>query len=94
LRPATPVDAILPALDEVDVVLIMSVVPGFPGRSSCRSAPQGARCEEAAAGDQRLEIDGGIHVGTIEQARDAGVDWFVVASAIFDRPIGPALLRS
>ena len=36
--------------------------------------------------DQRLEIDGGIHNETIRSARDAGVDWFVVASAIFDSP--------
>jgi ribulose-phosphate 3-epimerase len=36
--------------------------------------------------DQRLEIDGGINADTIAQARDAGVDWFVVASAIFDPP--------
>jgi len=35
---------------------------------------------------QRLEMDGGLHVGTVEAARDEGVDWFVVASAIFDRP--------
>ena len=36
--------------------------------------------------DQRLEIDGGINAETIDQAQDAGVDWFVVASAIFDQP--------
>jgi ribulose-phosphate 3-epimerase len=36
--------------------------------------------------DQRVEIDGGINVETIRQARDAGADWFVVASAIFDHP--------
>jgi ribulose-phosphate 3-epimerase len=36
--------------------------------------------------DQRLEIDGGIHLETIAQARDAGVDWYVIGSAIFDTP--------
>jgi ribulose-phosphate 3-epimerase len=36
--------------------------------------------------NQRLEMDGGINVDTIRSARDAGVDWFVVASAIFDKP--------
>ena len=36
--------------------------------------------------DQRLEIDGGINAQTIQQAAEAGVDWFVVASAIFDKP--------
>jgi len=87
LRPATPVDAILPALDEVDVVLIMSVVPGFSGQKFMPEVlPKARDVKKRLRADQRLEIDGGIHVGTIEQARDAGVDWFVVASAIFDRP--------
>jgi ribulose-phosphate 3-epimerase len=43
-------------------------------------------------GNQRLEIDGGINAETIGRARDAGVDWFVVASAIFDKPDRPAAI--
>jgi ribulose-phosphate 3-epimerase len=42
--------------------------------------------------NQRLEIDGGINAETIRVARDAGVDWFVVASAIFDKPDRPAAI--
>jgi ribulose-phosphate 3-epimerase len=87
LRPATPVEAILPALDEVDVVLIMSVVPGFSGQKFMPEVlPKAREVKKRMRPNQRMEIDGGVHVGTIEQARDAGVDWFVVASAIFDRP--------
>jgi ribulose-phosphate 3-epimerase len=44
--------------------------------------------------NQRLEIDGGMHLGTIRQARDAGVDWFVVASAIFDQKDRAAAIKA
>jgi ribulose-phosphate 3-epimerase len=85
LRPATPVETILPALDDVDVVLIMSVVPGFSGQKFMPEVlPKAREVKKRLRANQRLEIDGGIHAGTIEQAREAGVDWFVVASAIFD----------
>ncbi len=87
LNPATPVDRIEPVLDEVDLVLVMSVVPGFSGQKfmpevldKCR------RIKRRLRADQRIEIDGGIKPDNIRQARDAGVDWFVVASAIFDSP--------
>jgi ribulose-phosphate 3-epimerase len=87
LNPATPVERIFPALDHVDVVLIMSVVPGFSGQSFMPEVL--AKCEairNRLRPDQRLEIDGGIGPDTIRQARNAGVDWFVAASAIFDQP--------
>jgi ribulose-phosphate 3-epimerase len=87
LRPATPIEAILPALDHVDVVLVMSVVPGFSGQKFMPEVlPKAREIKRRLRPDQRLEIDGGIHADTIAGARDAGVDWFVVASAIFDRP--------
>ena len=93
LNPATPVERIWPALDYVDHVLVMSVVPGFSGQkfmpevlSKCEAVKKRLRA------DQRLEIDGGIKPENIRQARDAGVDWFVVASAIFDKPDRPAAI--
>ncbi|MBC8106541.1 MAG: ribulose-phosphate 3-epimerase, partial [Anaerolineae bacterium] len=87
LRPATPVDAIFPALDEVDVVLIMSVVPGFSGQKFMPEVlPKAREVKKRLRPNQRLEIDGGINAETIASARDAGVDWFVVASAIFEKP--------
>jgi ribulose-phosphate 3-epimerase len=87
LNPATPVERVWPALDWVDVVLVMSVVPGFSGQKFMPEVlPKAAAVRRRLRPDQRLEIDGGINPQTIRQAADAGVDWFVVASAIFDKP--------
>jgi len=87
LNPATPVESILPALDLVDVVLVMSVVPGFSGQKFMPEVlPKAREIKKRLRADQRMEMDGGLHSETIRAARDAGVDWFVVASAIFDRP--------
>jgi len=87
LNPATGVEAVFPALDHVDVVLVMSVVPGFSGqRFMPEVLPKCEAIKKRLRANQRLEIDGGIKADTIRQARDAGVDWFVVASAIFDQP--------
>jgi ribulose-phosphate 3-epimerase len=87
LNPATPVESILPALELVDVVLVMSVVPGFSGQKFMPEVlPKAREIKKRLRADQRLEMDGGLHAQTIRSAQDAGVDWFVVASAIFDRP--------
>lgn len=95
LNPATPVESIYPALDFVDLVLIMSVVPGFSGQSFMPEAlPKARAVKKRLRPDQRLEIDGGIRADTISLARDAGVDWFVVASAIFDAPDRKAAISS
>ena len=86
LNPATPVEKILPALEAVDHVLIMSVVPGFGGQKFMPDMLTKAQIvKKRLTPKQRLEIDGGIHDETIRQAFDAGVDWFVVGSAIFDQ---------
>ena len=86
LNPATPVERILPALDHVRVVLVMSVVPGFSGQKFMPEVlPKCEVVKRRLRADQRLEIDGGINAQTIGRAKDAGVDWFVVASAIFDQ---------
>jgi len=87
LRPATPAETIWPVLDHVDLVLIMSVVPGFSGQKFMPEVlPKAREVKKRLRPDQRMEIDGGINASTIAQAREAGVDWFVVASAIFDKP--------
>lgn len=93
LNPATSVESLFAALDHVDVVLIMSVVPGFSGQKFMPEVLSKAReVKKRLRPDQRLEIDGGINVDTIDQAIDAGIDWFVVASAIFDHPDRPAII--
>ncbi|HEX8912804.1 MAG TPA: hypothetical protein VF796_10630, partial [Humisphaera sp.] len=94
LNPATPVESVFPALDLVDHVLVMSVVPGFSGQKFMPVAlPKCEAVKKRLRPDQRLEIDGGVNADTIRSARDAGVDWFVVASAIFDLPDRAAAIR-
>ncbi len=95
IRPATPVEDLWPVLDLVDMVLIMSVVPGFSGQKFMPEVlPKCEAVKRRLRPDQRLEIDGGIKPANIRQAADAGVDWFVVASAIFDQPDRTAAVRA
>jgi len=95
LNPATPVETLWPALDHVDVVLVMSVVPGFSGQKFMPEVlPKVREVRKRLRADQRLEIDGGINPDTIRLARDEGVDWYVVASAIFDAPDRAAAIRA
>jgi ribulose-phosphate 3-epimerase len=87
LNPATPIERVYPALDHVDVVLIMSVNPGFGGQAFMPEVlPKAEAVKKRLRPNQRLEMDGGLHAQTIRSARDAGVDWFVVGSGIFDHP--------
>ena len=87
LNPATPVESIYPALEFVDVVLVMSVAPGFSGQKFMPEVLTKAReVKKRLSPHQRLEMDGGLYVETIAAARDAGVDWFARGrAAIFDR---------
>jgi ribulose-phosphate 3-epimerase len=85
LNPATPVEKIFPALQAVDHVLVMSVVPGFGGQKFMPEMLKKVEIlKKRLKQEQRVEIDGGIHEQTIRQARDAGVDWFVIGSGIFE----------
>lgn len=87
LRPATPVEQLLDILGEFDMVLVMTVEPGFGGQSFLESMlPKIRRTREAiSAADLELsvQVDGGIKRGTIEQAAEAGADVFVAGSAIY-----------
>lgn len=87
LNPATPVESIFSALDHVDLVLVMSVVPGFGGQKFMPEVlPKAREVKKRLRPDQRLEMDGGLHLETVRAARDAGVDWFVIGSGIFEHP--------
>jgi ribulose-phosphate 3-epimerase len=87
LKPGTPVEHVFPAMEHVDVILVMSVEPGFGGQKFMPEMLTKVReIKKRITPNQRIEIDGGIHAQTIRQARDAGVDWFVVGSGIFDNP--------
>jgi ribulose-phosphate 3-epimerase len=99
-NPATPLDHLDHVLDKVDLVLIMSVNPGFGGQSFIASSLEKiaqARARIAASGrDIWLEVDGGIKADNIADVARAGADTFVAGSAIFgekDRAGAVAKLR-
>jgi ribulose-phosphate 3-epimerase len=86
-NPETPLDAVLPYLDEIDILLFMSVHPGFGGQSFIPEVLDKVR-EARRIVDERglaveLEIDGGINVATAHVAAEAGADILVSGSAIF-----------
>ena len=93
-NPGTPIALLDPLIDAVDLVLIMSVNPGFGGQAFIPSSldkVQAARTAIDSSGrDIRLEIDGGIKVDNIADAAAAGADMFVSGSAIFGVPAGSA----
>jgi ribulose-phosphate 3-epimerase len=86
-NPATSLEALEYVMDKVDLVLIMSVNPGFGGQSFLDSAlkkiERARRLIEACGRDIRLEVDGGIKVQNIQRVASAGADTFVAGSAIF-----------
>ena len=93
-NPATPLDVLEWVIDKVDLILIMSVNPGFGGQSFIASAlckvAQARKiidAERARSGREiALEVDGGIKVDNIRAVADAGADTFVAGSAIFGQP--------
>jgi ribulose-phosphate 3-epimerase len=86
-NPATPLDCLPYVLDKVDMILLMSVNPGFGGQSFIPSAltklAQARRIIDDSKRDIRLEIDGGVKVDNISEIARAGADTFVAGSAIF-----------
>ena len=89
-NPGTPLDVLEWVIDKVDLVLIMSVNPGFGGQSFIDSALKkieaARRIIEKSGRDIRLEVDGGIKVDNIRRVAEAGADTFVAGSAIFGQP--------
>lgn len=87
LNPATPLCSIEYVLDEVDMILLMTVNPGFGGQKFIPAVlPKVRRCRQMI--DERksaalLQVDGGVHRGTIDDLVEAGVDVFVAGSAVF-----------
>jgi ribulose-phosphate 3-epimerase len=88
-NPATPLDVLDWVIDDIDLILIMSVNPGFGGQSFIESALrkiEAARKRIDATGrDIRLEVDGGVKTDNIRRVADAGADTFVAGSAIFGK---------
>lgn len=86
-NPATPLDCLKHVMDKVDVILLMSVNPGFGGQSfipetlnKCREA---RKMIDDSGYDIRLEIDGGVKADNIKEIAEAGADMFVAGSAVF-----------
>lgn len=89
-NPAQPLDVLDWVIDDIDLILIMSVNPGFGGQSfidsALRKVEQARKRIDASGRDIRLEVDGGIKAGNIAQVAAAGADTFVAGSAIFGQP--------
>jgi len=86
-NPATPLDYLKYVMDKVDMILLMSVNPGFGGQSFIRASLDKLRevrkLIDASGRPIRLEIDGGVKVDNIREIAEAGADTFVAGSAIF-----------
>jgi ribulose-phosphate 3-epimerase len=93
-NPDTPASALTPVLDLAELVLVMSVHPGYSGQEFMPAVLPKIRTLRAALdaihSSARLAVDGGVSSETIRQVRDAGADTFVAASAIFGHPGGIA----
>ncbi len=90
LRPATPLEPFVDILSELDMLLIMTVEPGFGGQSFIESMlPKIRRARKAIAEadlDVWIQVDGGISRDTIDRAADAGANVFVAGSAVYGAP--------
>jgi ribulose-phosphate 3-epimerase len=90
LNPATPLDYLDYIIDKIDIILLMSVNPGFGGQSfipsTIKKLQQTKQRIIASGRDIRLEVDGGVKVENIAEIAKAGADMFVAGSAIFSQP--------
>ncbi|MFI5236372.1 MAG: ribulose-phosphate 3-epimerase [Ignavibacteriales bacterium] len=88
VNPATPVNSILDIAESINLLLIMTVNPGFGGQkfipNSIRRIEEAVNLRERLKASFLIEIDGGVNKETIIEAKKAGVDIFVAGSAIFD----------
>ena len=92
LNPDTPVDTILPFLDEIDLALVMSVNPGFGGQKFIESAIGKLQRLRKEIDTRRLrvelEVDGGVKLDNVRRVVDAGASVVVAGSAVFEAPEG------
>jgi ribulose-phosphate 3-epimerase len=89
-NPAEPLDVLEWTIDKLDVILLMSVNPGFGGQSfiegTFKKIERVRKLIDASGKNIRLEVDGGVKTDNIRRAADAGADTFVAGSAIFGKP--------
>ncbi len=96
LRPITPITAVFPYLDLVDLVLVMSVEPGFGGQAFMPAAVERIEKLKNEIGDRNviISVDGGINVKNVHDVVAAGADLIVAGSAIFKHPDRIAVMRA
>lgn len=96
LKPATPIAEYQDFLSEVDMVLIMTVEPGFGGQAFIEEMLPKIEATRTLIGDRPiwLQVDGGISLETIERAAHAGADTFVAGSAVFRAEDPAAMIRN
>ena len=83
VKPGTPVEAVLPYCDSVDMVLIMTVEPGFGGQKfMAHMLPKVKRLRELCP-NLNIQVDGGLALGTVEAAAEAGANVIVAGTSIF-----------
>jgi ribulose-phosphate 3-epimerase len=94
INPGTPIEAVEPVAEIVDLCLCMTVNPGWGGQRFIPSSPDRIRRLRALVPDEVvIEVDGGISLETIDEARDAGAELFVVGSNVFGADDPAAALR-
>jgi ribulose-phosphate 3-epimerase len=95
INPRTPVDALFPWVEELDLALIMSVQPGFSGQRFIADVlPKTRAIRDALPAHARVEMDGGVSPETAPSCREHGCDLIVAASAIFGRPDYSAAIKA
>lgn len=83
IKPGTPVEAVIPYANDVDVVLIMTVEPGFSGQKFMPEMMPKVKTLREKFPDLNIQVDGGLSPSTIDTAGEAGANVIVAASAIF-----------
>jgi ribulose-phosphate 3-epimerase len=96
-NPAAPLDVLDWVIDDIDLIMVMSVNPGFGGQSFIDSALRKIEAIrqriDTSGKDIRLEVDGGIKADNIRRVADSGADTFVAGSAIFSQPDYARVIR-
>lgn len=83
IKPLTPIEDLLPYVEKLDMVLIMTVTPGFSGQSFMPDMMSKVRCLREKFPDLDIQVDGGLSPKTVDAAAEAGANVIVAASAIF-----------
>lgn len=92
IKPKTPVESLLPYLDQVEMILVMSVEPGFGGQKYIESSTERIRQVKSMIMERNLstdlEVDGGINVNNVSMVLEAGANVIVAGSAVFGDDVG------